>query len=89
MSSEALKAAQLELARRELLARQDKPQGLSGVTGVAPLRKEGQTFGQALRENIVGEGEVDTFGVGVLRHIGIHRQIDAGVTRYSFGISHG
>lgn len=36
--------------------------GLLSAAGVAPLRKEGQTFGQALRENIVGEGEVDTFG---------------------------
>lgn len=29
---------------------------------LAPFRKEDQTFGQALYENIVGEGEVDTIG---------------------------
>lgn len=84
MSSEALKAAQLELARRELLARQEKPRGLSGVTGVAPLRKEGQTFGQALRENIVGEGEVDTLGEQVGDIIGTGA---AGVLRGIKGIA--
>ena len=58
--------------------------GLSGVTGIAPLRKEGQTFGQALRENIVGEGEVDTLGEQVGDIIGTGA---AGVLRGVKGIA--
>jgi len=59
-------------------------QGLSGVTGIAPLRKEGQTFGQALRENIIGEGEVDTLGEQVGDIIGTGA---AGVLRGIKGIA--
>lgn len=62
MASEALKAAQLELAKRELAKRQAQPQGLGAAMGLAPIKKEGQTLGQALYENVIGSGEVDTFG---------------------------
>lgn len=85
-------AAGDEAAARQLvqaaLALKSKPeaekQGLSGVTGIAPLRKEGQTFGQALRENIVGEGEVDTLGEQVGDIIGTGA---AGVLRGIKGIA--
>jgi hypothetical protein len=62
MAGEALKAAQIELARRELAKRQAKPEGLGAAMSLGPVRKEGQTVGQALYENIVGQGEVDTLG---------------------------
>lgn len=73
---------QAALALRE--GPQSGPEGLSGLTGVAPLRKEGQTFGQALRENIIGEGEVDTFGEQVGDIIGTGA---AGVLRGIKGIA--
>lgn len=65
-------------------ATQSEPSGASALTGVAPLRKEGQTFGQALRENIVGEGEVDTFGEQVGDIIGTGA---AGILRGIKGIA--
>jgi len=63
---------------------QAKPSGASALTGVAPLRKEGQTFGQALRENIVGDGKVDTFGEQVGDIIGTGA---AGILRGIKGIA--
>lgn len=65
-------------------AAQPEPSGASALTGVAPLRKEGQTFGQALRENIVGEGEVDTLGEQVGDIIGTGA---AGILRGIKGIA--
>ena len=61
-------AAGDEAAARQLvqaamaLGQQAEPQGLGAAMGLAPIKKEGQTFGQALYENIVGEGKVDTLG---------------------------
>lgn len=65
------------------VAEEQGPQGFSDVIGVAPLRKEGQTFGQALYENLVGDGEVDTFGEQVGDVIGTGA---AGVLRGIKGI---
>ena len=62
MANEALKAAQIELAKRELAKRQAKSESLGAAMGLGPVRKEGQTVGQALYENIFGQGEVDTLG---------------------------
>lgn len=66
------------------VSEEQSPQGLSDTTGVAPLRKEGQTFGQALYENLVGDGEVDTFGEQVGDVIGTGA---AGVLRGIKGIA--
>ena len=63
-------------------------EGLSDLTGIAPIRRQGQTFGQALRENIIGEGEVDTFGEQVGDIIGTGAAgVLRGIKEYYLNIS--
>lgn len=51
-----------DVAPAEQAVTRQQRQGLGAAMGLAPVKKEGQTFGQAIYENLIGQGEVDTLG---------------------------